>query len=258
MRPKFIRSLISYMTIGIQSGIYSTFQHAPFGKKRSRHFDRRIDGEPAAYAPITTALLDHFTTQFNAASCSVASIATVLNAASAHLGLSQNLNITQHQLLTDIRTANWKARVSKSGHNGKRGLPLDLLESVVVECFRYYDIPCKDIKTVPLSVNHSDRRARKKVLLSRLTTLETIGDSLIIAHFNQGVFIKGLHLPHISPVGAFDSANRQVLILDVDPESPSPYWISFDTFLKGMSWEYNTILKRYGYAHGGYIWIRLR
>ena len=80
----------------------------------------------------------------------------------------------------------------------------------------------------------------------------------MIAHFNQGIFLKGIHLPHISPVGTFDPESAEVLILDVDRVGPGPYWASFDLFFKGLSDDFGGVLKSFGYSGGGYIWFSLK
>ena len=252
----YVRVLTADVMMGI-SVVHAAIKHAPLGKPKSSTFKAGQDGPYPSSAPIAKALIDHFITQFNTTACSVASVAMVLNAARAHLGLSHLPEFTQHQILNDVKAAHWKNRVSGAGHNGRRGLPVETLGKVVVSAFDHYGIPYRDIKTVPLLQKKSDLYLQRKKLYSRLNEFETLGDSLIIAHFNQGLFIKGLHLPHISPVGAFDIKRNQVLILDVDPHQVSPYWVSFDAFFEGLAWSYGRIMKLYGYGGGGYVWIRL-
>lgn len=137
-------------------------------------------------------------------------------------------------------------------------MPLDYLQRAVEKAFSVYDIPCAFIVTVPLFERGRSLNARKRELFERLAYFIHNPNCLLLAHFNQGVFIKGLHLPHISPVGDVDMDRRMVCILDVDPDVKEPYWISFDTFWKGVAWRYNGVIQRHGYQGGGYIWIRMK
>jgi hypothetical protein len=97
----------------------------------------------------------------------------------------------------------------------------------------------------------------KAKLRKRLTDFENEGNCLVIAHFNQGVFIRDLHIPHISPVGGYDDISGTVTMLDVDPPHEHPYKISFETFYKGISSNYHNIFKPFGFGSGGYIFIKL-
>jgi len=58
-------------------------------------------------------------------------------------------------------------------------------------------------------------------------------------------------------VGGFDPVTQRVTLLDVDPSLPLPYRISFDTFYKGISTNYNHVFKPFGYGRGGYVYIQL-
>ncbi len=258
MKLNRLNSILTYSGLALQSCIYALFKHAPLVKPRSLPFFEKQDGFVPTQSAISRALLENFIPQFSPSSCSVASAATVLNAAMVHLGLSgDGKRITQREILEKINTVNWKERVGKSGYQGRRGLPIELLGTALESCFRAFGIPFREIQTIPLTRRTNHLGLRKKELHSRLTAFHQQENSFIVAHFNQGVFIRGLHLPHISPVGAYNPAQKSLLILDVDPDQPAPYWISLDTFFEGLCWDYGGILKPYGYSGGGYVWIRL-
>ena len=197
--------------------------------------------------------------QFNESSCSVASVAAVLNATS---DLSRQTDgktsISQEEILERVDVVHWKERVSRKGHKNRRGLTIDMLGQAVEAALRTYNIPCERIDVVSLNPNMTGIEKRKEELRQRLKSLEKTDTFFIIAHFNQGIFTGGLHIPHISPVGAYDNEKNRVLILDVDPEQPEPYWVTFETFFEGLTWDYHSILKKYGYNGGGYVWIRLK
>lgn len=209
--------------------------------------------------PVFQALSSAFSYQFNEAACSAASTAVVLNAAKTILnGRAASRRITQQEILAKVDAADWAARVSPEGFRNRRGLPLDHLGTAVKKAFAVYEIPCESIETVPFF----DRTARpdriRKTLFERLVYFHRNRYCFLIAHFNQGVFLKGLHLPHISPVMSVDMEHKMVCILDVDPQVKEPYWVSLDTFLKGLSWRYDGIIRKHGYEGGGYIWIKLK
>jgi len=69
--------------------------------------------------------------------------------------------------------------------------------------------------------------------------------------------LPDLHIPHISPVGGFDPVSGRVTLLDVDTSQAYPYQVPFDTFYKGLSYNYNVMFRSFGYAEGGYIFIRI-
>jgi hypothetical protein len=197
--------------------------------------------------------------QFNEAACSVASVATVINAGKSLIyGKAQGQPITQQEILRNVDAADWSERVSPQGHRNRRGMPLDYLQRAVEKAFSVYEIPCASIATVPLFERGRSLNTLKRELFERLAYFVHNPNCFLLAHFNQGVFIKGLHLPHISPVGDVDIDRRMVCILDVDPDVEEPYWISFDTFWKGVAWRYNGVIQRHGYQGGGYIWIRMK
>ncbi|MFZ5570667.1 MAG: phytochelatin synthase family protein [Thermodesulfobacteriota bacterium] len=253
-----LRFLATRLALALSSGMYSTVKHGPLVGLRCFPFQGDLNAIPAAGSSVSTTLLDHFVPQFNASSCSVASTAIVLNSARSLMGIGGNDHpITQQQILEGVAAVHWKERVSENGYQGRRGLPLDLLGEAVEGAFRHFHVPYREIRTVSLTQPVRHARFRKQELVYRLRQFATRGDCFIIAHFSQGVFVKGLHLPHISPVGAFDAKRNRLLILDVDPDQVSPYWVSFQTFFEGLSWGYWGLLRQYGYSGGGYVWIRM-
>ena len=138
----------------------------------------------------------------------------------------------------------------RRGTGTGEGCPWIICNGRLKKLFSVYDIPCASIATVPLFDRGKNLNALKRELFERLAYFVHNPNCFLLAHFNQGVFIKGLHLPHISPVGDVDIDRRMVCILDVDPDVEEPYWISFDTFWKGVAWRYNGVIQRHGYQGG--------
>ena len=165
--------------------------------------------------------------------------------------------VTQQDLLERVKTAHWKERMSDTGYKGRRGLPLHTLGQVVKASLKAYNIPYKSVETVQTSGDPEKSKEIKQILRLRLELFEKKGNCLIISHFDQGSFIQDLHIPHISPVGGFDPVSETVTLLDVDTFQTYPYQVSFDTFYKGLSFNYNFLFRHFGYAEGGYIFIRV-
>jgi hypothetical protein len=246
-----------YLGLYLQSRLYSIWNHEPLRKKVATPVSQYPPSAPHMSHPVSQALSSSFAYQFNEAACSVASVATVLNA--AHLILDQQKGegrITQQEVLKRVDVVNWSARISPEGFQNRRGLPIDSLGMVVKKAFEVYEIPCTSLVTIPLT-GSSRPDVLKKELFQKLVHFQYHRNCFLIAHFNQGVLLKGLHLPHISPIMSVDMENRMVCILDVDPQVSEPYWVSFDNFWKGISWRYDGILRRHGYESGGYVWIQL-
>ncbi|MBU0970953.1 MAG: phytochelatin synthase family protein [Proteobacteria bacterium] len=224
-----------------------------FGKDRAETIPSPLTPPQNA---LKKALFRHHVKQFHESSCSVASVVCVVNAI---LETTKTLNfrpITQQQILEKVRTAHWKERMGANGYKGRRGLPLEVLSQVVAESLKAYGIRYKSTEFVRARGKKASQPIRQR-LLSRLEQFETQGNCLIIAHFDQGCFIPDLNIPHISPVGGFDPVTQRVTLLDVDPSLPLPYDVSFDTFYKGISTNYNHVFKPFGYGRGGYVYIQL-
>ncbi len=203
-------------------------------------------------------MLDNYVTQFNEAACSVATAATILNTARMLKASSAPPDpITQMDILNTVKVVNWKERIVPREHGQKRGLPITELGIAIENSLIQYGIFYDSYEVVPFDHTCSRGNGEKDTLYRRLVEFEKSDHHFLIAHFNQGIFLKGLHLPHISPVAAFNAVKQKVLVLDVDRDGPGPYWVSFDKFYEGLSSNYNGKLEPFGYTGGGYIWIRL-
>jgi hypothetical protein len=202
-------------------------------------------------------LFKYHVKQFHEASCSVATIVSVVNTLLDKQGRLNTPVVTQQDLLEKVKAAHWKERMSATGYNGQRGLPLNALHQVVESSLNAYNIPCQSVEMVQTTGDPVRSKQIKQLLRQRLGQFEKKGNCLILSHFDQGSFLRDLHIPHISPVGGFDPVSGKVTLLDVDSSQTYPYQVSFDTFYKGLSFDYNFMFRRFGYAEGGYIFIRL-
>lgn len=225
-----------------------------FGRPEAEYIN---GSEQTGGNPLKAALLKHHVKQYHEASCSVATIVSVVNALREDQFANQT-PVSQADILEKVRTAHWKERMSDKGHDGRRGLPLELLGEIVKRSLDEYGIKYKTVETVEALKNSGESEKIVKELRNRLLDFETNGNCLIIAHFDQGAFLRTLNIPHISPVGGYDPETGDVTILDVDPQQEKPYKITFDTFCKGLFSNYHNILRPFGYKSGGYVFIKLK
>ena len=224
-----------------------------FGRSEAEHISDSIQ---TGGNKLKASLLKHHVKQYHEASCSVATVVSVVNALREKQG-SNFIPASQMDILEKVRTGNWKERMSEKGDNGKRGLPLPLLGEIVKSSLNEYGIEYKEIEIIEAPENSGQSEKVREVLRNRLSDFEIKEICLIIAHFDQGAFLRSLNIPHISPVGGFDTKTGDVTILDVDPEQKRPYKITFDTFCKGIFSNYHNLLRPFGFKGGGYIFIKL-
>jgi hypothetical protein len=176
-----------------------------------------------------------------------------LNAARTRLRLSsEDAVVSERALLDKVKKEHWKDRTtSKLGYRGKYGVELSLLAGITQEAFQSFGLPQVKIETVHINDNTS---ATQEKLVQILKEFEKNPDLFLIANFDQKAFTNDAEAGHIAPVGAYDSKNQKVLILDPDRQYFVPYWVSVDTFLTGM----NTVDSRTpGKLHRGLITIRV-
>jgi hypothetical protein len=219
----------------------------------------RIIHTPAQpqWNPLKQALWRHHVKQFHDSSCSVASVVSCINA----IRCLENKDIhpiRQTEILDRVTTGHWKERMSDSGYRGRRGLPLPLLGQVVKDSIAAYDLKVRTVDIVQTPKHAPEKSPVRALLQKRLHDFDRRGDGLIITHFDQGALVPTLNIPHISPVGAYDSTTRRVTLLDVDPEQENPYQVDFGTFYKGLSCDYHHVFEAFGYGSGGYVYIQIR
>jgi hypothetical protein len=224
-----------------------------FGRPEVQYIDTPAE---AGGNRLKAALFQHHVKQYHEASCSVATVVSVVNAI-REVKEGGFAPVSQMDILEKVRAGKWKERMSAKGDNGKRGLPLPLLGDIVNSSLDAYGIRYEKLEIVGAPENSRQKEKIITELTSRLSDFETKGNCIIIAHFDQGAFLRTLNIPHISPVGGFDISNGEVVILDVDPEQKKPYKISFDTFCKGIFSNYHHLLWPFGFRSGGYVFVKL-
>ncbi len=224
-----------------------------FGPGPAVRFDP--DARDTSGSSLRAGLFRHHVKQFHESSCSVASVASAINALLERHHPARAGFVTQKDLLETVRAAHWKERMEPGGHRGKRGLPLDVLGQVTRASLAAYGIPAR-VEVIHATGGRQARQAQKN-LITHLLDFQVRDKSLIIAHFDQGSFLPELNIPHISPVGGFNPASGEVTVLDVDWSQPRPYKIPLKRFYSGISTLYGGFFFPFGYGRGGYVRIIL-
>jgi len=239
----------------MQLVFYKWTKTGSFGIQQAQYLEN-IDMTDAN--PLKQALVRYHVKQYHEASCSVASVASLVNAVTDIEKQTNSIPVSQLDLLENVKEAHWKERMEPEGHNGRRGLPLSVFGDVVKNSFEVYELRFQEIDVVQANQKSDEAEIIKEKLRARLIEYETGGNALIIAHFNQGIYLKTLQIPHISPVGGYDPETDMVTILDVDYLQKNHYQISFDRFYEGLANNYNRLFRAHGFDSGGYVYIKLQ
>lgn len=248
-----LRRIVIFIFFNILYYLHKITGTGAFGRPEAEYI---IDPVNTGGNRLKAALFRHHVKQYHEASCSVATVVSVVNAL-REIQIDKPAPISQMDILEKVRTGKWKERMSAKGDNGKRGLPLPLLGEIVRSSLDAYGIRYEKLEIVGAPENSRQKERVITELKSRLSDFETKGNCVIIAHFDQGAFLKTLNIPHISPVGGFDIVSGEVTVLDVDPEQEKPYKISFETFRKGIFSNYYNLLRLFGFKSGGYVFVKL-
>jgi hypothetical protein len=147
-----------------------------FGRRGATYLERSV---PDGNNPLKAALFKHHVKQFHEASCSVASVVTVVNAVRELQG-DRSDPITQMDILEKVRTGYWKERMSPGGHNGRRGLPLPLLGEIMKSSLDAYGLAYKTVETVHGVKEPGAAQKQKEELRDRLVDFEARSNCLII------------------------------------------------------------------------------
>ncbi|PIE61462.1 MAG: phytochelatin synthase [Desulfobacterales bacterium] len=238
----------------LRYGYHGVTRTGCFGRGQARYFTPAPSDTTGP--SLRAGLFRHHVKQFHEASCSVASVVSAINTLAERTMGPKARPVTQAQLLDRVNAAHWKERMGPNGHNGRRGLPIDVLAQVIRSSLFAYAIPHTAVDVIHAR-GGKDAAAVKAKIKTCLNAFQTQDNCIIIAHFDQGSFIKEMNIPHISPVGGFDPNTEQVTILDVDPCQPLPYNLPFFRFYKGLATAYGGLFKPFGYGRGGIVVIRL-
>lgn len=225
-----------------------------FGRGRAIRFSPAP--EDTAGSSLRAGLFRNHVKQFHESSCSVASVVSVVNTLRERTQGRSVRPVTQKEILDRVRAAHWKERMGPDGYKGRRGLPLDILGQVVRASIDAYEISGVSVDVIQARGGSRAEKVKAE-LVACLRAFQDQDNCLVIAHFDQGSFVKEMNIPHISPVGGFDADTGRVTVLDVDPTQPRPYTLPFHRFYKGISTCYGGVFRLFDYGRGGVVVIRL-
>ncbi len=207
-----------------------------------------------AAAPDYWALSPYYLPQKTGGSCSVASVAAVMNGLRSGKALTADDElVTEDSLLKKVGDKDWSARVGMGGilsavtTGGVGGLTLDLLGKNVEKALKAYGIG--DAKVEVVHVDHADAATLAK-WKETLVTNEKSAQDFIIVNMEQGKLTGDTGGGHISPIGAYDAKTGRALVMDVDRQWYEPYWVSAKVLLDAMATQ-DSESKR----NRGYVWI---
>jgi hypothetical protein len=185
-------------------------------------------------------LVSQYVPQHDERSCSVASVAMLVNAIRAGRP-AKNDCVTPRELLSRVGRPNWISAVGPGGD----GVGLEELARLVQHSLNVCGIKRCIVDCV--HVRRASRSARSK---ARQTLLQAARspNHFILVNFLQSLYTgnPAATVGHYAPVGGYD-AQRRVFILDPDSRWHEPYWISEDAFLNGMATRDETTGKPRGY-----------
>jgi hypothetical protein len=181
-------------------------------------------------APDYWALSPYYLPQQDARSCSLAAAAMVVNAARSSLDLfADDELITQKGLLEKVNLPIWKQGVGEGG----RGIMLDDFAPVIEASLKAHGF-----KNATVTLIHAESTPEfKKKVHADLVQNEKSASDFIIANYLQSEFTGDPEgaVGHYAPVAAYDSKGKKVLVFDPDRQYYEPYWVSEETFIKGMN-----------------------
>jgi hypothetical protein len=213
-------------------------------------------------APDYWAISPYYVPQVTRASCSLATVTTLINALRGLPAHSDESLVTQATLLDPSaaskspdsewteKTSEWSGKVKETGS----GVTFSEFEQYVAASLKAYGLDAE--------VNVLKPTDRSRATLNRLRRLlganEQSAKDIALIYYNQGVVTGDWDGPHLSPIGAYDARRRRVLIMDVDRQWYVPYWTSDETLLEALLRPAPANQGSLAGQTGGVIWVRLR
>jgi hypothetical protein len=179
--------------------------------------------ESSTYA----ALAPFMTRQATPTSCSVASAQIVVNAPRAQQGQVPLLPAT---LLDADPSGAWRRATADAQGEGVSLAQLGVHMRQVLDATGGAEVTMKVVQAAadPLA-------ARRQLMAALCRGVTPSSSTFVIANFVQSdLTAEGDPVGHFSPIGAYDIQRDAVLILDVDPEVSSPYWVLVSQLMGSM------------------------
>ena len=182
-------------------------------------------------APDYWSLSPYYLAQRDGSSCSLASFTMVMNALRSNqsLGASDKL-VTQDNFAEKLKD---NAAINRFffGHGG--AISLDEFGVIAKLALDRYGFQKDQVEVLHADASPEFAKKLKEILVKN----EASDRNFIIANFLQSEYTGDPEgaIGHVAPVGAYDAKKNRVLIFDPDREYYEPYWVSFESFVKGLN-----------------------
>ncbi len=182
-------------------------------------------------APDYWALSPYYTAQRDHSACILATFTMALNAFKiGEKATSEDALVNQDDLFNKIKE---EPAAKRFYVNKGKSISLVEMGELFKKAVEAYKIPI--VKLEAVNVDKIDAATKEKVK-NLLRENEKSARTLILANFLQSEFTGDPDGGgHAAPVGAYDPKTDRVLIMDPDREYYEPYWVSFETFMKGLA-----------------------
>jgi hypothetical protein len=177
-------------------------------------------------APDYWALSPYYVPQITGSACSLATVATLVNALRGLPPLSTDELVTQTTLLQAVGSDAWASETAANGD----GVTFDEFKTYLSLSLKAFDLDA-DIEVFKPS---DSSPATLAALRAMLADNEQSANDIALVYYNQGVVTGDWDGPHLSPIGAYDGDTRRVLIMDVDRQFYIPYWVSDEKLLEAL------------------------
>lgn len=187
---------------------------------------RSVDFVRTTPAPDYWALSPYYVPQTTGASCSVASVAMMLNALRGLPGLASERLVTAKQLLDRLDDDHWRDATADDGE----GISFGELITYVRRSLSAYGIDAEVEVWRPRDTSPATLAELRRILSDN----ERSADDIILLAFDQGTLTGDIGLGHIAPLGAYDPVGKRALVMDPDRAWYVPYWTSDARLLEAM------------------------
>jgi Phytochelatin synthase len=177
-------------------------------------------------APDYWALSPFYVPQISSSACSLATVATLINALRGLPPGAADKLVTQEGLREAVGREDWVRKTDETGE----GVTWDEFQTYLELGLKAYGVGADIAAFKPADASPASLTQLRRLLGEN----ERSANDLVVVYFNQGVVTGDWDGPHVSPVAAYDAERRRVLIMDVDRLWYGPYWTSDERLLEAM------------------------